>query len=443
MTAALTLALLLQAAGIALLRAGLGRSWLRRPVSLLYLASVASQGLPAVLLAFPSVRAWDAFRDGIAPGYADDADLLASTGMLALVTAYLLTQLRRPAPVQEHETPARAPDWWLAAAACLPLAVLTYDGKGYNNGTGIIAGASLDTDLAATFFTLLTVVTAFSIVLRLGPRWFLPALAAQSAVLAAAGERTPILAGAVALPLVLARAGMRPSRAQLHAAAALALLGILAVTGARASEGRTFFYTSSGASARAAALGSGVLRSGAQQNSPGIIAQLASRTDCDAFAGGILQAQALGQPRLSAAYVPESLLVTVPSVLWSSKLARGNALDPAVLETDDFGLQQVNFLPGLPGLYAGFLSPPWLVAFMAVLGPVFGVAERWLLRERTPARLVLLVGAVTAALGYQGGLPAMLLALRAALIIAAAVKVVEAVRSRRRDAGLLPLPLGQ
>jgi hypothetical protein len=37
----------------------------------------------------------------------------------------------------------------------------------------------------------------------------------------------------------------------------------------------------------------------------------------------------------------------------------------------------------------------------------------------------------------------MLLALRAALVIAAAVKVVEAVRSRRRDAGLLPLPLGQ
>jgi hypothetical protein len=67
---------------------------------------------------------------------------------------------------------------------------------------------------------------------------------------------------------------------------------------------------------------------------------------------------------------------------------------------------------------------------MTLLGAVSGWAERWLLRECTPGRLVLLAGAVTAALRYEQGLPGMLLALRAALVIAMAVKVVEVVRGR-------------
>jgi len=447
MTVTVALALLLQAAGIMLLRVGLGRCWLRRPVTLLYLAAVASQGLPAVLLAFPSVRQWDTFRSGITPGYAGEAALLTSAAMLALAVGYLLTRPQRviPAAGTQHRTAAiTALDWRLLALSCVPLAVLTYEGKGYNNGTGIIVGASLGTDLAATFFTILVIITAFSVLLRTGPRWFLPILIGQSASLAAAGERTPVLTGAVALAIMATRAGLRPSRAQGCAAAALTLLAIVAVTGARANQGRTLFYSNSGLGARSAALGAAALGgTSSQPDSPGLAAQLASRLDADAFTGGILQSEALGQPRLSAAYVPESLLVTVPSALWPSKLARGYALDPAILETDDFGLQQINFLPGLPGLYAGFLSPPWLGLVMACLGAHFGRAERWLLRECTPARLVLLAGAVTAALGYQGGLPAMLLDLRAAAVIAAAVRAIEAVRVRRRGLApdLEPLPL--
>jgi hypothetical protein len=41
------------------------------------------------------------------------------------------------------------------------------------------------TSLAADFFVILVVLTAFSFVLRHGPRSFLPALVAQSALLAA------------------------------------------------------------------------------------------------------------------------------------------------------------------------------------------------------------------------------------------------------------------
>jgi hypothetical protein len=113
-------------------------------------------------------------------------------------------------------------------------------------------------------------------------------------------------------------------------------------------------------------------------------------------------------------------------------LARGNALNPVALEIAGFGLKSVNFLPGLPGLYAGFLSPAWLALFMGALGLIAGWGERWLLRECTPARLVLLAGAATTAMWFEKGLPDMLLALRAAIVVALAVKVMEAVRARRR-----------
>jgi hypothetical protein len=75
-------------------------------------------------------------------------------------------------------------------------------------------------------------------------------------------------------------------------------------------------------------------------------------------------------------------------------------------------------------LYAGYLSPPWLAVFLAFLGLLCGWGERWLFRRCTPARLVLLAGAVTAALAYEGSLPAMLLALRAAAALAGAAWLV-------------------
>lgn len=149
------------------------------------------------------------------------------------------------------------------------------------------------------------------------------------------------------------------------------------------------------------------------------------------FAGGILQSISEGQPRLSASYVPESLLLAVPSFVWPSKLDRGNALNPAQLQINDFELQQVNFIPAFPGLYMGFLSPPWLMALFGLLGTVFGWFERWLLRECTPVRLVLLAGAVAAALWYGAGLPTMLVQMRAVVALAAAVKIIEVLRARR------------
>lgn len=439
MSATLLLALVLQAAGIMLLRHRLGRAWLRRPVTLLYLASVIYGGASAVLLSFPSVSAWDTFRDGTVPRFTDDAALLLSVATLALVIACLFTQPQAAqvlATPEDRKRAAAALDWRLLAAASLPLAWLTYSGRGYNGAAGLGPSASLASELAVTSFTIAVPITAFAVLLRVGPSWFLPVLAAQSGLLTLAGERTPVLAAALALAGMLAFAGIRPTARTLAAAGVLAAVAVLAITWARAAQGR--YSAASGLSVRAEAAASGVTSLGAtvQPGSPSLTAQAAGRLDGDAFTAAILQAEQMGQPRLSPAYVPESLLEAVPSALWPSKLTHAAALSPVTLETGDFGLQNVNFLPTLPGLYAGFLSPPWLIAFMAVLGTGFGWAERWLLRKVTPARLVMLAGAVTAAVQYEAGLPTMLVTLRSAVVIAVAVWAIEAVRGRKR----VPVP---
>jgi len=430
-------ALLLQAIAIGLLRRRLGRLWLRRPVTLLVVTSTVYQGISPVLLTLPSVRVWDNFRIGVRQSFVDDATLILSAGMLAFTIAYLLTRPERvscSAGETDIRVAVKALDWRFLALACAPLAVLTYQGKGYNNGTLTIgAGAPLASSLASTFFVILVALAALGFVLKHGPQWFLPTLLAQSLLLAAAGERTPVVVDGITLIVLLCHAGYRPSGRQMQAATGLTLIAVLAITGVRAERGRSLFYNNSGLSARVTALGGGLtaLGSSSGADGPGLIAQAAVRLDGVDFAGAILQSVNFGRPRLSAGEVPESLLLAVPSAIWLSKL--DHQLNPVAMEISDLGLQNINFLPGLAGMYVGFLSPLWLILFLALLGAVCGRAERVLFRRWTPARMVLLAGAVTAALHYEQGLPGMLTVLRSAVVIMLAVKVTGALQSRKDE----------
>jgi hypothetical protein len=436
MSATLLLAFLLQGTAVVLLRCRLGRLWLRRPVTILVLTSVVYQGLSSVLLLIPSIRDWDTYRNGIDPSTVDDATLIMSAGMFAFTIAYLLT---RPERAQAGPDGASIPelvrvlDWRVLALCCVPLAVFTYEGRGFNGSTSISPTAPTATVLASSFFVLLIALTAFSLVLARGPRWFVPVLIGQSVILAAAGERTPVLADAIVLSMLLCLAGMRPSGRQIRLAAAVAVLAALAITGVRELGEREVYRQDSSLGTRLSVLatGLGALGGAPAQEGPGQLAQAVIRLDGVAFAAAIIQAESFGQPRLSAAYVPESLLIAIPSALWPSKLTHGDALNPVALETADFGLQNINFLPTLPGLYAGFL-PTWLlIAFLAVLGALCGTAEAWLLRSYSVQRFVLIAGSAIAALSYEQGLPGMVLAFRPAVAIAAVVTVVGTLRTRR------------
>jgi hypothetical protein len=430
MTPLLVIALIIQGVTLWLLRLGMGEGWLRRPMTILVLASTVYDGLSQVLLAFPSVRPWDIYRDGIQDTFIAEADLIISAGMLALAIGFLLTGRGR----QESATggdvalAARVLDWRLLTLVCIPLAVLTYEGRGYN-GLITAATATAASSITVAFFVVLVCLAAVSFLLRHGTRWFLPVLATQSLVLAAAGERTPVVSSAITLVLVLARVRLRPSGRQVMTAIALTAIVILAVAGVRTEQGRAVFQGDSGLRARAVALGEGVTATQAPY-APGLAAQAADRLDGVSFAAAVLQARALGYPPLDVTAVPESLLLMIPRAAWSAKPETGTALDPYQAEIDDFGLQQVNFLPTLPGLYVGFLTVPWLITLLALVGAAWGLAERWILARCTPARLVMLAGSVQAACCYEAGLPAMLVALRSTAVIAVAAWLLQSMFTR-------------
>ena len=441
-TLSLTLltALGLQAIMLTLLRHRLGQHWLRRPVTLLVITSVIYEGLSPVLLTIPSINAQNVYRLGVAQHFTDQATLLMSAGMLALTVAYLLTRPERVMGTpgeNDLQAVVKVLDWRFLAVACVPLAVLTVHGKGYNSTLGGVTGTPVTVALATTFFVILVVLTGFSLVLTYGRRWFLPVLIGQSFLLAAAGERTPVIVDAVVLIVLLGHAGMRPRARQLQAAAALTVIAVLAITGVRAQQGRDLYYQDNGLAARVSALGGGLstITSGTPGQSAaghGLLGQAAIRLDGVHFAGAVLQSISFGQPRLSAAYVPESLLIAVPSMVWAGKIGKLGVTTPTTMELYTFGLQEINFLPSFTGLYTGFLSPGWLVAFLAGLGWLAGLGERRLFREWTPARVVWLAGAITAATWrFEAGLPAMVVTLRTALVLAVCVKAVEALRVRK------------
>jgi hypothetical protein len=432
-TTTLLAGLLAQAVSLALLRHRLGRYWLRRPVTLFMLASTVDLGIAPALLAIPSVRAQDGFATGVQSGYTDLADLISSVAMLGFTVAYLLTRPDRAAPPVRRADPAvlavlsRVLDWRVLVAACVPLALFTAHGQGYNNGSASGEGASLATNLTSTFFVIIIAAAAVALVLRHGTRWFLPALIVQSLLLALAGERTPIIADGLALILVLLFIGIRLPRRQLMAAGVLAVVAMVAINGVRVQQGRNIFYSNSGLASRITALGQGLTGGSSVSDAamPGFVAQFASREAGVDFPGAILQSMSEGQPRLSPGYVPESLLLAVPSFVWKSKLGLGTGLNPAQLQIDDFGLQQINYIPSMVGTYMGMLPVPWLLVLFAFLGLCFGWFERWLLRRCTPVRVILLAGAVASALLYEAGLPTIVVQMRAALVLALLAKCAE------------------
>ena len=206
MSVTLLAALAVQAASVTLLRHRLGRQWLRHPATVVILVSVVYQGVSPALLTIPAIAVWNYFRLGIQPGFADDATLLLAAGTLGIHGRLPLDPPRAVAPRRvagRRRAAARALDWRWLAAACVPLAFWTFQGRGYNGFQSLGATSSASTDLASTFFVVMVALTATGFLLRFGGLWFLPVLVVQSGVLAAAGERTPIITDAITVILVL------------------------------------------------------------------------------------------------------------------------------------------------------------------------------------------------------------------------------------------------
>jgi hypothetical protein len=122
--------------------------------------------------------------------------------------------------------------------ACAPLAVLTYEGRGYN-GTALTApGAALAPEIASGFPR--RPRRPHGLRPRPSPR---EAPAGAGGAVAATGEGAPVLIAAITLMVLLACAWRRPPARPVRAAAALTMAALAAITGIRAEQGRSLYYS--------------------------------------------------------------------------------------------------------------------------------------------------------------------------------------------------------
>lgn len=432
MSPTLFMAFLIQIVAVVVLRHRLGMRWLRRPVTILVITACVYNGFSESLLAIPSIRAWDTYRFGTKQYYIDVATLVVSVGLLAFVVCYLAVKPERistNALVNPSEVAARIVDWRLFALASIPLAVLTYEGRGYNSTNSTTEPVGISTNVSSEFLIVLISLAAFGILVRYGIRLFVPVIIAQLALLAATGERAPLLMGLIATLVLLSYVGLRPSGRQVGLIIGLSVVTILGLTGYRTVSGRGIYQQNTSLSARVESIRSGlytlVHASNSNNTSPGLVAQVAGRLDGNAFAGDVIQSLDSGHMTLGAAPVWESALVVIPSAVWPSKLAHAE-INPMLPEFEAFGIQPgigtwAGPIPTFSGLYIGDVGPYGDVVFMAFMGLLFGFGEIWLFRRFTAARIAMLAATVQAALSYEAGLPAMLVALRTGIILAIAV----------------------
>lgn len=171
MNVILLTALLLQVVAIVLLRHCLGHYWLRHPVTLISLLFTIYQGISPILLTFQSIGAQDPYRNGVEQSFINYATLLISAGMLIFTIAHLMTRPEwtdvagKSAGIREV---VKAPNWRWLTGACVPVAVLTYEGPAriVLLGGAVIAALSYERGLPGMLLALRS-AAAIAVIVKL------------------------------------------------------------------------------------------------------------------------------------------------------------------------------------------------------------------------------------------------------------------------------------
>jgi hypothetical protein len=409
----------MQATALAVLRLALGRGWLSRPISVFVFMAVLYHGVSELILAVPTIRANALRLDIVEQPYIDDAALIISVALLAAVCSYVSIARRRRPPTELNEHGVRALatflDWRVTAVIAAPLIIATVRGAGYNSRAKVEAGqtSSITTSLAWELLVTVVVITAFGIVARYGIRWFAPALAGQTLILASAGQRLTLVTGAVMLSVLVYRIGLRTSRRAIALCAAVTVVAVLGITSARDITGRGLYYEDSGMGARGGALATGIWHLPTLDVGR-VIGGAAIRFDANAYAGQVEQAFQSGAEPLGFREALEPFLVVVPKAVFPEKGAYRPRHDAIVQFGIVAGIDQI---AGSIGLFLGGTGAAGLAVLMLFFGLVMAYAERWVLRDITPLRILMLAGLVQGAAGFERGMSGILLSVRASLIL--------------------------
>ncbi len=446
--------LAIQVAALVLVFRRLGQAWLQHVGPFFVGAAVAYHGLNEILLLlFPDRNPYRRFVQQI---YVDQFVLLVSIAILLFTLAYLIALARRSQPLstgasdRQRMIVGRVFDWRLMLVAAIPLMLLALSGRGSllvaTNGVQRLDFAS---GLSLQFLLLATVFASLGLIYRFGGRWLAPVLLVQSVLIVAlTAQRLQVFVAAGMLLYALAQLEISINRAHVLLVVA-ALLGIgLVLTSARAAEGR--IANNSGAELRLEFLVRGVANLGSRATRDGVAADLGYRLDGNSFGALELQALAGGSQPLGFTPLWNDLLLAIPSFLNPNKnlspvevrnekayaethlnlpLPPQYMLDPTGSSYVIRPGEHLDILTTQLGVTTGYWGPTGVLIVALVLGAVFGIGDRWMLRRLSPSRLLIGIGLVSSVLYYETSWETYTITFRGILVLLPLVWAVQRLRT--------------
>lgn len=444
MSYTLLIGLLFLAASPVLMRLRYGRDWIGRPFALFVLAAVLYHGVSEAIISLTGVDERVAFRP--AREWADLGVVAAGISLLIATVAYCVVQPRTLRPVNlNRDDLARVLDWRLLMIPLVPLVAATLTGSGYQSVTAAADGDALSSQgFAGQFLVPLLVLTTFAYVLR-HPRHLIGALAAQSLVMALAGQRLEIAITAILLLLLTRRLGIKLSRRQIAVGGVVAMMMIVALTSSRSTMGRTSFQgDQTTGSARAEALLDGLLNpsyTGVVSDNP--LEDAAVRVNTGSWTGGVLRAFDLDPTakRIGPEPIYYTAVLMVPSAINPAKTTELTLFQrsPKAWQAADLNLPQTDFTTGGLMYYFGALGIWGQALFALLLGLIMGALDRWALQRQGAIGFLAVLTLMQANLFFEKGTLYTLTSFRAFLVLGLGLLAIAAVRGRSQDRGTAPV----
>lgn len=429
MTVSVITGLLIQAAALWLMHVGIRGQWMRHIGAIFLATSVCYHGLTEVMQSmWPDGR--NSYRSLIGQEALDNWLPVVSLALFALTATYVAVirrtddeQTPEPASSASYLDRLRLP--YLLAVA-VPLVGLTVvgssavsfseDGAAASGSDYIVGG------LSGQYMILLAGIAGTVAIAKFGPKRLLRILMVEAGVLSLAGNRRSIVFAVLITLYGLSMCRIRVPRRQLALGLAAAVLLVGSISASRAVLGRQEFFAGSGASDRSNAVAAGGGALATDQGWQAIADDTVYRLDGNTFGAIILSGIDSGVEPVGRQTLVDGARMMIPSVIYPAKLdmpltARNEETALAlrfITVTDDF-------IPGFMGSAIAYWGRIGLLIIALLAGVLLAVADRWALRKANPVRLLVGAGLVLGVLVYEQGLPGLMGATRAAVVLGIAM----------------------
>lgn len=278
----------------------------------------------------------------------------------------------------------------------------------------LFRSSSFVSGLAVQYTMLLISLAVIDLSLR-RPKRTLLYVAAGCGLMTLFGQRLEVVTVAVLSLGTVVWLGGKIDRRRLVRAALVVAVVLVAISGGRQTADRQVL-TESRTADRLAALYDGLGVGFTGRSLKAQFEDVTERIDANAFGAVVLETQRHNDTRIGWATVRNSLLLSIPSFLYNSKIERplwDRNEKAYIVHTYDLPIRQ-DFIPGWGPTVVSWWGPTIAVGVFGMIGFSVGALDRWL-RRRTLARLLVGLHVALGACLFERGPEGLILILRGAV----------------------------